>query len=175
MALKAASNAPSSNKARFDWSLGPIITFMKVLGIQLVAEQNYIVRLLFLIFGSAVLLSNILINGLSFVSNVLRDLSKDQAAASLLNTIVGHFAHVFFVMGSHIAFSIFLIASRRWRDLWVALRNIQNTMKLSEQFFVQCRKHCYFAVFLLILVRINFLNSKILLNFYLHFLSLISA
>lgn len=146
------------SQLKFEWSFKPIILLLDLFGIQLRVSsfrRSSIVRGTLISIGILMLLTNILINHVSFVYIFTKNLagrsSKPKGTAAFLNTVFGISVKVILSMGIHLVFMIYSFTST-WKDLWDLLLEIQKEMKLPASFYKDCRKHCYFLLLLLILV-----------------------
>ena len=61
----------------------------------------------------------------------------------------------------HLVFMIKVLFTNRWRNLWGLLQTIHRKMQLDEQFNRKCRRHCFIALSLLVMVNTNTIHNNI--------------
>lgn len=150
-------------EARFEWSLKPILLWMKLLGIKLdtSTQTSYWVYLMILITSCSVLLHNSLVNFVSLITNFSIFWGVKFSATSKVDLIYNSSARLvdlIFLVGIPVAFTFFTRMCGHWKNLWENLVQIQEEMNLSLHFHQRCRKHCYLALFLLALVNPNIID-----------------
>ena len=164
-----------NRKNWFDWSLKPLIFCTQIfVGYPLnftniknskTIFSNVIIYLL----GSVICLSNLLINGtrginvnnFDWMSERLDYYSSPylffrEFPDAMLQFVVDATTIIFFVTVPliHLIFIITVICSQKWADLLSVLQEIQNKMKLDEEFHRKIRRYCIFALLLLFFVSI---------------------
>ncbi len=150
-----------SSSARFEWSLKPIIVLMAIFGNSMVIfphklNERKTRSVILLIIGWVVLLIDIFINYMSFANiltvNIAGLISGLQGPANFLSVVVGHFFHIFFMIGLPLSFTIISVLTRRWKDVLSTLETIQYEMNLPETMHTKLRNHAFFGIFMFILV-----------------------
>ena len=163
-----------NRKNWFDWSLKPLIFCTQIfVGYPLnfsnkntskAIFSNFIIYLL----GFVIFVSNLLINGPRGINvnnfNWMRkrlDYTSPyiffrEFPDAMLQFVVDATTIIFFVTVPliHLIFIITVICSQKWADLLSVLQEIQNKMKLDEEFHRKIRRYCIFALLLLFFVSI---------------------
>lgn len=160
------------NKLSLDWSLKPLFTCVKLVGINPPASKptkrsNFFILI---IITTTIFLLNIVINGPRildvFKSSFIKQFmgcevspwSCTKAHPELLLTFtyqIAVCAVVSFIPVIHLVFFFKSLRSfSHFRDLWLIVMKIHREIKLSKTFYKDCRKKCLFAILLLLLVRL---------------------
>lgn len=160
-------------KESFQWSLKPLLFSLKFIGVYLdgpISNRLSFMRIILPMFCIFVLVSNVLINGpqgfgMAHLKEKLNGLGKydspfiffKSSPYALVILVKDIMCKFFFaaVPVIHLVFLATQLLTRKWTELWVILEKIQQKMKLDEIFHRKCRKQCFLAVFLLVLVSIN--------------------
>lgn len=152
--LTDGSAKSRESQLTFEWSFKPIILLLGFFGIKISSHRHNfstVLRGLFFLF------LNLFVNNVSFLyiftKNLAGNTSKPKGTAAFLNSVGGILVKVLLAIGIHFAF-LFISFSSKWKDLWDSLLAIQQEMNLSASFYRSCRRNCYFALLLLILVGI---------------------
>ena len=156
----------------FEWSLKPLAFCTKIfVGYPFrISNKNTsktIFRsLIIYLLGFVIFVSNLLINGPRGINvnnfNWMRkrlDYTSPyiffrEFPDAMLQFVVDATTIIFFVTVPtiHFIFIITVTFSQKWTDLLSVLQEIQNEMKLDEEFHRKCRRYCIFALLLLFLV-----------------------
>jgi len=161
---KKINNDDSNNKNNsFEWGLRPLITFSMLFGLNLNKSQvqtkiNFVVKT---IFGLALLILNLVFNGITFwhtfskhviIGRPVLKTGKINDTASIINSLIGIFIITFLPIGVHLCFVWSSLLTSRLTTLWETLMQIQEEMKLGRIFYKKCRRCCWIVLGLLILV-----------------------
>jgi hypothetical protein len=163
----------SDARHRFEWSLAPIVTCIKFVGVRIdaIKRSSLAIRALILALGCLILLMNVTINS-ARTTDVTRFYDADKidtlcqglGLCSWAYTSRERFALVSFATGildlilffavplTHLVFLVTTLTTRFWVDLWSILKLIQQEMKLTKGFYESSRRHCIFALVLILLV-----------------------
>ena len=160
----------------FQWSLKPLFVLANLIGLPLNGftrnkrrrRFSIIFKLIIPISCCFVLMGNLVINGPQklFSFDALKEKlrgrghfespfgyfkANPQGLIILVKDVMlkWFFAAVPLV---HLVFFVTVLFTRKWKDVWTALDDIQKKMNLNEEFHRKCRKHCLLVILVLILV-----------------------
>ncbi len=155
----------------FEWSLKPIVIFMKLLGVQVNVSPDIskINKLFMVLLGFIILAVNSALNGASFYfhfnkcsgalepfNNYTKTYNASLLSPFIVVTLGTHFSDVLKVIGTQAALYLIFIFSNRWSDVWNSLLFIQKEINLPDSYYQKLRKHCYLIFFVLVLVSFKF-------------------
>ena len=164
-----------SSDDTFDWSLKPLVIFFKFFGFPLNFSNSRPtnqpkIRILKIavpiVFGLCLVTANLVVNGprgieifrLKFMEDVKNFDSPyvyfktNPFGIVKLVKIISEMIFFCYVPFIHVTFIASILFDRNWKKLVGIFKEIQNEMKLSEEFYRNCRRKCYMALFLLALV-----------------------
>lgn len=84
----------------------------------------------------------------------LDDPDLEARARSNLARLVNTLYRQFMLSAVPAIFAFQAYATRNWKDLWLNLLNIHEDMKLSRNFIKKCKRRCFLALVVLLLVSI---------------------
>ena len=160
------------NRNEFQWSLKPLSTCLKFVGVPLNFSSTKINAgsVKFVVIFVVIVMANLSINGPRGVEVIQLDFMKQVrnfdsphlyfkanpfGLIKLVRVISGM---IFFcyVPVIHFAFMTTVLCHPSWKKLIVLLEKIQMEMKLDEKFHKKCRRQCYLAlVYLLVVSRLE--------------------
>ena len=159
----------SDTMCKFQYSLKPIIYLVKLLGIQLDnCAQNqtlFSCKILLGIIGCSVLFLNLIISISWLIFRFRSEFSEenDDNETTLEDErfdlevavvpVGSYISKASFIFGVHLTFYIISL-NGRLKNLWASLLNIQNNLKLNEEFYKSIRKKCLVGLVFFILVNI---------------------
>lgn len=171
---------PNRKNYCFRWSLLPLVIFMKVFGMKLDDHSEEkrlpikkIISCLNQIVGFAILVSNLYINFMSMKHDLqikselfinedrikfnlfgLQDGEIEMHAKFSFFYIEGplfeHFVQVALVSGNHFFFFLALLLTDKWYNVYCLLIEIQQKLRLNNDFHRECRNRCLQAICLVI-------------------------
>ena len=138
----------------FGWSLKPITVLMVFFGQEIVIDKTkpkgkFYSFLIFLI-GGAILMANIVINTMSFISIYI--VYRRRSIPDYVNFVIGHLFHDLVVVGMPLSFTAMRVWSRRWKELLSTLELIQSDMNLSKEYYRKIRYCAFVSIFFFVLV-----------------------
>lgn len=149
----------------FGWSLKPITVLMAFFGQEIVIDRSKEKRnsysLLILGIGVAILLINIVINTMSFMSVCIVLYRNKISTTDYVNFIVGHVFHDLVVIGVPLSFTTMRIFSRRWKELLSTLEHIQSDMNLSKQLYRKIRYCVFISIVFLVFVSFEVMEKGV--------------
>ena len=159
---------------KFQWSLKPLIIFLKCVGISLnISDENLhgkvFVPIIVSLLGFCIILANLYLNGPRGIEYGSLEWMKDiqnyesvfiyfyfnSFAIVKLVKIISNIIFFCYVPLIHFTFILSVLWQSNWSELKSLLRKIQNKMKLNEEFHRKLRWQCFTALLLLFLVYIT--------------------
>lgn len=151
------------------WSLKPIITLMKIVGIRIVFYNSSSVfgrlevKSVFLIIFSLMIGEHLWffkeqINFLKKNSFILEEganaTAKERQETLLHNSYILIWSALWMMLCCLPYLVLFLSTlSKKWKNLWLGLLKIEKNFLLRFIFYRQVRKHCYIGLLILLLVK----------------------
>lgn len=154
----------------FQWSLKPVLIFMRILGIRLDVSNSIspcsrlVINSVFGLFlASMVTISykTLFIKHLDFsetTAKVIEKMTPDDQKQLLLLMIFVTFANgLDFILfyGSYIVLTVFSL-NGIWDKLWSTLMEIQREFHLDKTFHRKIRRSCYIGIAVFVLVKIKY-------------------
>lgn len=160
-------NEAEGNFQNFKWSLEPITVLMTFFGQEIVLDsknkqKREACSFLILVIGVIILVINIVINTMSFIS--LCNYDRKVSINGYVGYITTKAFQDFVVVGIPLSFTVIRIFSRRWQKMLSTLESIQSDMNLSKQIHRKIR-YCAF-VSILFFVLVSFRPKKKLYFFF---------
>jgi len=137
MERKTSALSLTSEKTDLDWSTRPIITFMRIIGLDLNWSMSMSTwrRWSSVIFGLFVLVTNVVIQIYLMVvllSNIVRfsnmyDLADGQSWTSSFHIFIDYANYTVHSLSVHLIFCLF--SRKRWPELKASVQNVQSHLK----------------------------------------------